>query len=125
MFFDQHQLLKWLVTVNVTELQVELQVPQLEELPREVVLEHSHVHRKTTYFFMLAREVIHLFVLLRSHVQQLRAIVVITDGVFTESNVPIVSQCAQDALSRLAKRLGIFDSELVDDVACCVDLLIS
>ena len=101
MFFDQSQVGQRLIPVHVRELQVELKVPQLEEGARELMLQHSHIHRQTTIIFHLPGEVVHLLVLLSCHVEQLGALVEVADTVLTKSNEAVVCEGAQDALSRL------------------------
>ena len=123
-FLDQSQVRQRLITIHISELQVELQVPQLEKGPGERVLQYSHIHRQTSAILHLPREVVHLLVLLSRDLQQLRAGIEITDAVLAESYETIVSQGAQDALRRLLKRTSVVDREFLHHIARCVDFLI-
>ena len=88
------------------------------------MLEHSHVHRQASILLLLPSEVVHGFVLICAHVEELRARIEIAHAVFAKTNVTIVRECAKDALSWFIKCTCIVNSELLHYVTCGVDLLI-
>ena len=124
MLLNQNEVLQRLVPENVRELQIQLQIPQLEERARELVPQHAHVHRQRPLFLLLAGEVVHRFVLLRVYVQQLSARVVVAHAVLAESDEAIVFERAQNLRGGLCEGLRVRDRELLDDVRAGVHLLI-
>lgn len=87
---DEDEAREWLVSVNVAELEVELQIAQLEEGTRELVLQRAHIHRQCPLCFLLAGEVVDHLVRLGRNVHQLVPRVVVAHAVLAEADMIVV-----------------------------------